>query len=204
MNLRTVVCLSFVLLLLFQAITFAAPSLLSDTSRTTIVILPTIDNSGLKNDQIVLDFLGEKLQGEFPKDKYDVLRGEKLKIALSRIGVSDLTNASDAQIIEVCRSLHADYALKPEIGNVTTKRGITLGLFESKKWCKANLPLKVNVIDIASEQTVYTNQFSEEGRHEVVPGFAHDVEAAKDAIAKILDKVDLAAAVPLINRNANE
>lgn len=187
--------LSFVFVL-FTSVALAAPET-TDTPEIShklpaILILPVIDNTGLKNPhEYMTDAMNIKYAAKYPKEQFAVIPFQKY---------SEQENANDDpqsqdKLLQSATAAGADYVIRTELQKVEIRRGVK-GIF-LKKWCSADIPVKITIWNVASGKTLFDNVIQARGDKENGMGLAiglllsvSEEAAIKDGLAKIGTRLD--------------
>ena len=187
--------LSFVFVL-FTSVALAAPET-TDTPEISyklpaILILPVIDNTGLKNPhEYMTDAMNIKYAAKYPKEQFAVIPFQKY---------SEQENANDDpqsqdKLLQSATAAGADYVIRTELQKVEIRRGVK-GIF-LKKWCSADIPVRVTIWEAASGKTVFDELIREKGQRENGIGLAiglllsvSEKETIKDGLTKIGNRLD--------------
>ena len=187
--------LSFVFVL-FTSVALAAPET-TDTPEIShklpaILILPVIDNTGLKNPhEFMTDAMNIKYAAKYPKEQFTVIPFQKY---------SEQENANDDpqsqdKLLQSATAAGADYVIRTELQKVEIRRGVK-GIF-LKKWCSADIPVRVTIWEAASGKTVFDELIREKGQRENGIGLAiglllsvSEKETIKDGLTKIGNRLD--------------
>ena len=199
----SVIPLQFLLLgfifVLFTSVALAAP----ETTETTdtpeishklpaILILPVIDNTGLKNPhEYMTEAMNAKYAAKYPKEQFAVIPFQE---------PADQENANDEpqsqdKLLQAATVAGADYVIRTELQKVEIRRGVK-GIF-LKKWCSADIPVKITIWNVASGKTLFDNVIQARGDKENGMGLAiglllsvSEEAAIKDGLAKIGTRLD--------------
>ena len=187
--------LSFVFVL-FTSVALAAPET-TDTPEIShklpaILILPVIDNTGLKNPhEYMTDAMNIKYAAKYPKEQFAVIPFQKY---------SEQENANDDpqsqdKLLQSATAAGADYVIRTELQKVEIRRGVK-GIF-LKKWCSADIPVKITIWNVASGKTVFDDVIQARGDKENGIGLAiglllsvSEKETIKDGLTKIGNRLD--------------
>ena len=184
---------------LFTSVAFAAP----ETTETTdtpeishklpaILILPVIDNTELKNPhEYMTDAMNTKYAAKYPKEQFAVIPFQKY----SEQGNNNDESQSQDNFLKSATAAGADYVIKTELQKVEIRRGVK-GIF-LKKWCSADIPVKITIWNVASGKTLFDNVIQARGDKENGMGLAiglllsvSEEAAIKDGLAKIGTRLD--------------
>ena len=181
---------------LFTSVAAAAPET-TDTPEISpklpaILILPVIDNTGLKNPhEYMTDAMNIKYAAKYPKEQFAVIPFQKY---------SEQENANDDpqsqdKLLQSATAAGADYVIRTELQKVEIRRGVK-GIF-LKKWCSADIPVKITIWNVASGKTLFDNVIQARGDKENGMGLAiglllsvSEEAAIKDGLAKIGTRLD--------------
>ena len=187
--------LSFVFVL-FTSVALAAPET-TDTPEIShklpaILILPVIDNTGLKNPhEYMTDAMNIKYAAKYPKEQFAVIPFQKY----SEQGNANDEPQSQDKLLQSATAAGADYVIRTELQKVEIRRGVK-GIF-LKKWCSADIPVKITIWNVASGKTLFDNVIQARGDKENGMGLAiglllsvSEEAAIKDGLAKIGTRLD--------------
>lgn len=196
----SVIPLQFLLLgfvfVLFTSVAFAAPET-TDTPEIShklpaILILPVIDNTGLKNPhEYMTEAMNAKYAAKYPKEQFAVIPFQE---------PADQENANDEpqsqdKLLQAATVAGADYVIRTELQKVEIRRGVK-GIF-LKKWCSADIPVKITIWNVASGKTVFDGVIQARGDKENGMGLAiglllsvSEEATIKDGLTKIGNRLD--------------
>ncbi|MDR3564566.1 MAG: hypothetical protein P4N59_24475 [Negativicutes bacterium] len=165
--------------------------------KPVVAIFPVNDNSSQKSGRMAAQLVDDKLLAKFGDGRYTVLYGQALYESLRREGIDDPRSADNGAVQAALRRMRVDYSIRPELLYVSLHQSMVLptALLLMKVWT-ANVPLFVNVMDVNKGYAVYDSTIVETGRHEAVMGFANQATAVRNAVDKILDRLDREVALP--------
>ena len=181
---------------LFTSVAAAAPET-TDTPEISpklpaILILPVIDNTGLKNPhEFMTEAMNANYAAKYPKEQFTVIPFQKY---------SEQENANDDpqsqdKLLKSATAAGADYVIRTELQKVEIRRGVK-GIF-LKKWCSADIPVRVTIWEAASGKTVFDELIREKGQRENGIGLAiglllsvSEKETIKDGLTKIGNRLD--------------
>ena len=196
----SVIPLQFLLLgfifVLFTSVAFAAPET-TDTPEIShklpaILILPVIDNTGLKNPhEYMTEAMNAKYAAKYPKEQFAVIPFQKY----SEQGNNNDESQSQDNFLKSATAAGADYVIKTELQKVEIRRGVK-GIF-LKKWCSADIPVKITIWNVASGKTVFDGVIQARGDKENGMGLAiglllsvSEEATIKDGLTKIGNRLD--------------
>ena len=184
---------------LFTSVALAAP----ETTETTdtpeishklpaILILPVIDNTELKNPhEYMTDAMNTKYAAKYPKEQFAVIPFQKY----SEQGNANDEPQSQDKLLQSATAAGADYVIRTELQKVEIRRGVK-GIF-LKKWCSADIPVKITIWNVASGKTVFDDVIQARGDKENGIGLAiglllsvSEKETIKDGLTKIGNRLD--------------
>ena len=181
---------------LFTSVTVAAPET-TDTPEISpklpaILILPVIDNTGLKNPhEYMAEAMNANYAAKYPKEQFAVIPFQKY---------SELVNGNDESqsqdnFLKSATAAGADYVIRTELQKVEIRRGVK-GIF-LKKWCSADIPVKITIWNAASGKTVFDGVIQARGDKENGMGLAiglllsvSEEATIKDGLTKIGNRMD--------------
>ena len=181
---------------LFTSVAAAAPET-TDTPGISpklpaILILPVIDNTGLKNPhEYMAKAMNTNYAAKYPKEQFAVIPFQKY----SEQGNGNDESQSQDNFLKSATAAGADYVIKTELQKVEIRRGVK-GIF-LKKWCSADIPVKITIWNVASGKTLFDNVIQARGDKENGMGLAiglllsvSEEAAIKDGLAKIGTSLD--------------
>ena len=187
--------LSFVFVL-FTSVALAAPET-TDTPEIShklpaILILPVIDNTGLKNPhEYMTEAMNSKYAAKYPKEQFTIIPFQK---SSEQEAVSDKAKTQE-QLLQSASVAGADYLIKTELQKVEITRGVK-GVF-FKKWCAASIPVKITIWNVASGKAVFDGVIKERGDKDNGIGLAigllfyvSEEATIKDGLTKIGNRLD--------------
>ena len=181
---------------LFTSVAAAAPET-TDTPEISpklpaILILPVIDNTGLKNPhEYMAEAMNANYAAKYPKEQFAVIPFQKY---------SELVNGNDEsqsqdKFLKAATAAGADYVIRTELQKVEIRRGVK-GIF-LKKWCSADIPVKITIWNAASGKTVFDGVIQARGDKENGMGLAiglllsvSEEATIKDGLTKIGNRMD--------------
>ena len=186
---------SFVFLL-SSAVALAAPET-TDTPEVpsklpSILILPVIDNTELKNPhEYMTEAMNSKYAAKYPKEQFTIIPFQK---SSEQEAVSDKAKTQE-QLLQSASVAGADYLIKTELQKVEITRGVK-GVF-FKKWCAASIPVKITIWNVASGKAVFDGVIKERGDKDNGIGLAigllfyvSEEATIKDGLTKIGNRLD--------------
>ena len=181
---------------LFTSVALAAPET-TDTPEIShklpaILILPVIDNTGLKNPhEFMAEAMNANYAAKYPKEQFTVIPFQKY----SEQGNNNDESQSQDNFLKSATAAGADYVIKTELQKVEIRRGVK-GIF-LKKWCSADIPVKITIWNVASGKTLFDNVIQARGDKENGMGLAiglllsvSEEAAIKDGLARIGTRLD--------------
>lgn len=181
---------------LFTSVAAAAPET-TDTPEISpklpaILILPVIDNTGLKNPhEFMTEAMNANYAAKYPKEQFTVIPFQKY----SEQGNNNDESQSQDNFLKSATAAGADYVIRTELQKVEIRRGVK-GIF-LKKWCSADIPVRVTIWEAASGKTVIDELIREKGQRENGIGLAiglllsvSEKETIKDGLTKIGNRLD--------------
>ena len=181
---------------LFTSVALAAPET-TDTPEISyklpaILILPVIDNTGLKNPhEYMTDAMNIKYAAKYPKEQFAVIPFQKY----SEQGNANDEPQSQDKLLQSATAAGADYVIRTELQKVEIRRGVK-GIF-LKKWCSADIPVKITIWNVASGKTVFDDVIQARGDKENGIGLAiglllsvSEKETIKGGLTKIGNRLD--------------
>ncbi len=181
---------------LFTSVAAAAPET-TDTPGISpklpaILILPVIDNTGLKNPhEYMAKAMNTNYAAKYPKEQFAVIPFQKY----SEQGNGNDESQSQDNLLQAATAAGADYVIRTELQKVEIRRGVK-GIF-LKKWCSADIPVKITIWNVASGKTLFDDVIQARGNKENGMGLAiglllsvSEEAAIKDGLAKIGTRLD--------------
>jgi len=156
----------FVLMLLISGTAFAAPEGTEPPGEIpTILFFPVVDNTGLKDSH---DYMSAAINAQYakkyPTEKFTVI---PFQDGMNQVSINDEPKTED-EVIKAATAAGADYAIRTELQKVKIRRGVK-GIF-LKKWCAAEVPVKITIWDAASGQNVFDSVIQTRGDREAFIG----------------------------------
>ncbi len=140
----------FVLMLLLSCTALAAPEGPETTGKVPVIhFLPIADNTGMKNIDYITQAINAQYAKKYPAEKFTVIPLENYTNQADTDGVP----ATEYEILRGSAALRADYVVRTELQTVKIKRGFK-GIF-IKKWCAAEIPVKITIWNVATGKTVF-------------------------------------------------
>jgi hypothetical protein len=166
-------------------------------SKPVVAILPVLDNSGQRSGRYASQTIEEKLISKFSDGRYVVLYGQVLLDGLKKEGIDDPRSADTASVQAALRRMGVDYSIRTELMYVSLQQRVNLPtvLLLIKTWY-ATVPVFINVMDVSQGTALYDSTIIENGKHEAVIGFANQASAVKNAVDKVLDRLDREVYLP--------
>jgi len=188
------ILLAVILLLAVPAGTVCAAAF---GQKPVVAILPVLDNSSQRSGRYASQAIEERLIGKFSDGRYVVLYGQVLLDGLKREGIEDLRSADPSSVQAALRRMKVDYSIRTELMYVSLQQRLNFpsALLLMKVW-NATVPLFVNVMDVNQGSALYDSTIIENGKHEAVIGFANQTSAVKNALDKVLDRLDREVSLP--------
>lgn len=181
---------------LFTSVALAAPET-TDTPEISpklpaILILPVIDNTGLKNPhEYMTEAMNANYVAKYPKEQFALIPFQKY----SEQGNANDESHSQDNLLQAATAAGADYVIKTELQKVEIRRGVK-GIF-LKKWCSADIPVKITIWNAASGKTVFDGVIQARGDKENGMGLAiglllsvSEEATIKDGLTKIGNRLD--------------
>ncbi|MDR3589496.1 MAG: hypothetical protein P4N41_07510 [Negativicutes bacterium] len=166
-------------------------------SKPVVAVLPVLDNSGQRSGRYAAQTIEDKLVGKFSDGRYNVLYGQVLLDGLKNQGIDDVRTADTASVQAALGRMRVDYSIRTELMYVSLQQKVSLPtvLLFVKTW-NATVPLFINVMDVNQGVALYDSTMIETGKHEAVIGFANQTSAVKNALDKILPRIDREVNLP--------
>jgi len=182
----------FVLMLLISGTALAAPEVPETTGKIpAILILPIVDNTGMMNTGYITEAINAQYAKKYPAEKFTF------------IPLADYTNQMNSngepktedEVIKAAAAARADYVVRTDLQTIKIRRGFK-GIF-IKKWCAAELPVKITIWNVATGKTVFDGVIQERGDKTAVVGGAiglpftvSEKSAVKNSLKKLDKKMD--------------
>lgn len=155
----------FVLMLLISGTALAAPEVPETTGKIpAILFLPIVDNTGMMNTGYITEAINAQYAKKYPAEKFTF------------IPLADYTNQMNSngepktedEVIKAATAARADYVVRTDLQTIKIRRGFK-GIF-IKKWCAAELPVKITIWNVATGKTVFDGVIQERGDKTAVVG----------------------------------
>ncbi len=184
---KKILLMMLVLFMLMPAAFAASLEELEPVPLPSVLVMPISDNSEIKdNHQYISDSITARYNAKFTKDKFVLIPGQSY---IDWVKQSATSATGDARLINAGKGVGAKYVVATEIQKVVIKRGIKWG-FITKKWCTAEMPVKIIIMDVESGRKVYESVITETGKKEATVGFVSDEATIKTALAAIEPRID--------------
>lgn len=174
---------------------FAAPEA-ADTSAVSprlpaILLLPVTDNTGLKRPHgYMAEAINANYAAKYPKEQFAVI---PLPEPVDQRNAGNEPQSRD-KLLQTATAAGADYVIRTELQQVEIRRGVKGILL--KKWCSADIPVRVTIWEAASGLTVFDELIREKGEREgmwLTIGLLFSVSeeaTIKDGLTKIGHRLD--------------
>lgn len=164
------------LLLLFCVITTYA----QETRKPAVAVL-FVNMAKTKYDDDLAKKLVEHINLKLISS-YNVVSGKRYVEKLSKMGIADITMATQAEITDAFKNQNVDFVVFAEIDPVLiTREGSFFGGGN-----KAIVTVSVKIVDVANNKFLYNSRFIEEGDNK---GFIFDNYDTKGGVLSALDKI---------------
>jgi hypothetical protein len=183
----------FVLMLLISGTALAAPEGPATTGTTSaILFLPVVDNTGMKDTGYMKEAINAQYAKQYPVEKFTVIPPQNYT---QQVSINDGPE-SDDKLIKAAAATGADYVVRTDLQKVKIRRGVK-GILV-KKWCAADIPVKITIWNVTSGKTVFDGVIQERGDKEAFMGgaiglvftSASEKATVKNALVKIGKRMD--------------
>jgi len=178
--------LVFVLMLLISRTALASPEGSEITKIPSILFLPITDNTGMKNTGYITEAINAQYAKKYPAKKFHVIPFPDYANQINSNSEAETEN----EVIKPAATLGADYVVRTDLQTIKIKRGFK-GIF-IKKWCAAEIPLKITIWNVASGKTIFNGIIQERGDKSAIIGGVIGLPftvSEKSAIKKGLEKL---------------
>lgn len=139
-----------VLMLLIPGTVLAAPEMPETTNTTPgILFLPITDNTGMKNTDYITEAITAQYAKKYPAQKFTII---PLENYTSQVAIDDKT-ATEDEILKAAATINADYVVRTDLQTIKIRRGFKGILI--KKWCAAEIPIKITIWSVTTGKTVF-------------------------------------------------
>lgn len=196
--------LVFVLLLFISGVALAAPETATSTEPETaavtesvgklptLLFLPIIDNTELTDPHdYIAEAINAKYAEKYPTAKFAVIPYQKYAEQLSIIEESD----TEGKVLKAAAAVGANFVVSTDLQKIEIKRGMKGILL--KKWCSADIPVRITIWDVASGKTVFDGVIREKGKQNSalflafgLLCFVSEEATIKNGLEKIGNKMD--------------
>jgi hypothetical protein len=182
-----------VLMLLISGSVLAAPEAPCTVSTAPAILFFVTDSTGLKDPHgYMLEAINAQYTKKYPAEKFNVI---SLQNYTNQANINGEPESED-KVIKAAAEAGADYVIRTDLQKVEIRRGIK-GIF-LKKWCSAEIPVKITIWDVASDKTVFEGVIKEKGQQQesamgLIVGsvfFVSEEATIKDGLAKIGKRMD--------------
>ena len=182
----------FILLLLISGTALAAPQEPVTTGKIpSILFLPIADNTGMKNTGYITQAINSQYTKKYPAEQFTVIPHADYTNPMN----SNVEPTTEDEVIKAAAAAGADYAVRTELQTIKIRRGFK-GIF-MKKWCAAEIPVKITIWNVVSGKTVFDSIIQERGDKTGVlggtVGFMFTVSeksAVENGLKKLNKKID--------------
>lgn len=182
----------FVLMLLISGTVLAAPEMPETTNKSPgILFLPIADNTGMKNTNYITAAITTQYAKKYPAEKFTVI---PLENYTSRVDI-DGKPATEDEMLKAAATVKADYVVRTELQAIKIRRGFKGILI--KKWCAAEIPVKITIWNVATGKTVFDSVVQERGdKTNIFGGTAgllltvSEKSAVENGLKKLGEKLD--------------
>lgn len=147
----------FILILLISKTVLAAPAAPETTGQDpeitgkvpVILFLPIADNTGMKNTGYIIEAINAQYAKKYPAEKFTVISLPDYTNQMSSNGKP----ATEDEVLKAAAVAGADYLVRTDLQTIKIRRGfkgITI-----KKWCAAEIPVKITICNVAAGKTVF-------------------------------------------------
>lgn len=155
--------LALVFLLFISGVTLANPDPVETSEPSPIppslIFLPIADNTALtKPHEYIAESINAKYAEKYPLAKFTVIPFQKY---LDQMSLTEGPE-TDSKILAAAAAVGAKYVVRTDLQKIEIKRGVEA--FTFKKWCSADIPVKINIWDVAAGKTIFEGVIREKGR----------------------------------------
>ncbi|SFM00057.1 hypothetical protein [Pelosinus propionicus] len=140
----------FIVMLLISGTAIAAPEGAETTGKIPgILFLPIADNTGMKNTGYITEAINVQYAKKYPAENFTVIPLEDYTHQVSAYG----EKATEDEVLKAAAVAGADYVVRTDLQTIKIRRGfkgITI-----KKWCAAEIPVKITIWNVADGKTVF-------------------------------------------------
>ena len=114
-----------------------------------ILFLPIADNTGMKNTSYITEAINAQYAKKYPAENFTVIPLDNYTNQVAAYGEP----VTDDKVLKAAAAAEADYVVRTELQTIIIRRGfkgITV-----KKWCAAEIPVKITVWDVAASKSVF-------------------------------------------------
>jgi hypothetical protein len=184
--------IGFVLMLLISGTALAAPEGPETTGKIpAILFLPIADNTGMKNTGYITETINTQYARKYPAEKFTVIPLPDYTNQLSSNGEP----GTEDEVLKAAAAAGADYVVRTDLQTIKIRRGFK-GIF-LKKWCAAEIPVKITIWNVASGKTVFDGVIQERGDKANILGGAmgllltvSEKSAVENGLKKLGKKMD--------------
>lgn len=140
----------FIVMLLISGTALAAPEETETAGKIPgILFLPIADNTGMKNTSYITEAINAQYAKKYPAENFTVIPLENYTTQAAAYGEP----AAEDEVLKAAAAAGADYVVRTDLQTIKIRRGfkgITI-----KKWCAAEIPVKITVWDVAANKTIF-------------------------------------------------
>jgi hypothetical protein len=182
----------FVLMLLISGTALAAPAGPETTGKIpAILFLPIADSTGMNNTVYITEAINAQYAKKYPAENFTVIPLPDYTNQMSSNGEPQ----TEEEVIKAAAAAGADYVVRTDLQTIKIRRGFK-GIF-IKKWCAAEIPVKITIWNVASGKTVFDGVIQERGDKAAVVGGAiglpfavSEKSAVENGLKKLAKKMD--------------
>lgn len=179
-------------MLLISGTALAAPEGPETTGKIpAILFLPIADNTGMENTNYITETINVQYAKKYPVEKFAVIPPLDYTNQMSNNGEPE----TEDEVIKAAAAIGADYVIRTDLQTIKIRRG-TKGIF-LKKWCAADIPVKITIWNVASGKPVFDGVIRERGDKTSVVGGAiglpftvSEKSAVENGLKKLAQKMD--------------
>ncbi len=182
----------FVLMLLISGTALAAPEMPETINNAPgILFLPITDNTGMKNTAYITESITAQYAKKYPAEKFTVIPLENY----TSLAAIDEQAADEGEMLKAAATIRADYVVRTDLQTIKIRRGFKGILM--KKWCAAEIPVKITIWSVATGKTVFDSVVQARGdKANILGGTAgllltvSEKSAVENGLKKLGEKLD--------------
>lgn len=197
----------FILILLIPGTVLAAPEGAETADKIPgILFLPITDNTGMKNTSYITEAINAQYAKKYPAENFTVIPLDNYTNQVAAYGEP----ATEDEVLKAATAAGADYVVRTDLQTIKIRRGvkgITL-----KKWCAAEIPVKITIWNVAAGKAVFDSDIQARGDKANILGggiglllTVSEKSAVKNGLKKLGQKMDkeLPALQPEVSPTVN-